>query len=118
MEIDLSSIIIAIIALSFFFVPVIYFEYYKKMGTKKFTAHFNQVAQKNSLDLAHFDLWRDQYGIGIDTGAKKIMYHKQKNGQENTVILNLSELNRCRISKEDDRIKLPVVIEELQPGLV
>jgi hypothetical protein len=107
MEIDLSSIIIGIIALSFFFVPVIYFEYYKKRGTKKFTAHFNQVAQKNSLDLAQYDVWRDQYGIGIDIGAKKIMYLKQKNGQDDTVILNLPELKRCRISKEDNRIKTP-----------
>jgi hypothetical protein len=107
MEIDLSSIIIGIIALSFFFVPIIYFEYYKKRATKKFTAHFNQVAQKNSLDLSEYDVWRDQYGIGIDTGAKTILYHKQKNGQENTVLLELSELKRCRISKEDDRIKTP-----------
>lgn len=107
MEIDLSSIIIGIIALAFFFVPVIYFEYYKKRGTKKFTAHFNQVAQNNHLDLAQYDVWRDQYGIGIDSVAKKIMYQKHKNGQENTLILDLSELKRCRISKEDDRIKTP-----------
>jgi hypothetical protein len=107
MEIDLSSIIIGIIALSFFFVPVIYFEYYKKRGTKKFTSHFNQVAQKNSLDLAQYDVWRDQYGIGIDIGAKKIMYLNQKNGQDDTVILNLPELKKCRISKEDHRIKTP-----------
>lgn len=107
MEIDLSSIIIGIIALSFFFLPVFYFEYYKKRATKKFTVHFNQVAQKNSLDLAQYDVWRDQFGIGIDTEAKKIMYYKQKNGQENTVILDLSEIKKCRISKEDDRIKTP-----------
>lgn len=107
MEIDLSSIIIGIIALSFFFVPIIYFEYYKKRATKKFAAHFNQVAQKNSLELSQYEVWRDQYGIGIDTAAKTILYHKLKNGKENTVLLDLSELKRCRISKEDDRIKTP-----------
>jgi len=107
MDIDLPSIMILAVVLAFFIVPIIYFEYIKKWGTKKFTAHFNQVAQKNSLDLAQYDVWRDQYGIGIDTDAKKIMYLKQKNGQDNTVILNLSELKKCRISKEDDRIKTP-----------
>jgi hypothetical protein len=106
MEIDLASIIIAIIAFSFFFVPIVYFEYFKKRATKKFTAHFIRIAQKNNLYLANYDVWHDQYGIGIDTVTKIILYHK-KNGQENTVLLDLSELKRCRISKVDDRIQTP-----------
>lgn len=107
MDIDLISIIIAIVALSFFFVPVLYFEYYKKRATKKFNAYFNEIAQKNSLNLSQFDVWRDQYAIGIDTRAKKILYLKHKKGQDKTLVLDLSELKRCRISKENDRIKTP-----------
>tara|TARA_R100001143_G_scaffold63387_1_gene70089 strand:- start:26451 stop:26948 length:498 start_codon:yes stop_codon:yes gene_type:complete len=107
MEIDIPSLIILTVVLSFFFVPIIYFECFKKRATKKITTYFNQVAQNNNLVLSQFEVWRDQYGIGIDTGAKKIMYLNQANGQNNTVILDLSEINKCRISKEDEQIKTP-----------
>jgi len=107
MEIDLFTIIIGVLALSIFFVPILYFEYYKKRKTKKFTAYFNQLMQNNSIDLFQYDMWRDQYGIGIDTITKKIIYTKQGNGQDNTEILDLSEIKKCRISKEDDKISTP-----------
>lgn len=107
MDIDLSSIIIIIIALAFFFVPIIYFEYFKKRTTKKFTAYFNEAAQKNRVTLSQFDVWRDSYAIGIDIGANHILYLKQKNGQDETLLIDLPEVKKCRISKEDERIKTP-----------
>jgi hypothetical protein len=107
MDIDLSSIIIGIIALSFFIVPVIYFEYFKKHTTKKFTAYFNEIAQNNGVKLSQFDIWRDSYAIGIDSDAKQILYLKRKNGQDETQFVDLSEVNKCRVSKDDERIKTP-----------
>lgn len=107
MDIDLPSIIIITVVLSFFFVPIIYFEYFKKRATKKIIAYFDQVAKKNNLNLSQFDVWRDHYGIGIDAGAKKIMYLKQMNSQDNIVILDIPEIKKCRISKEDEQIQTP-----------
>jgi len=107
MEIDLFSLIIIVITLSFFFVPFIYFEYFKNRTTKKFTAYFNELAQKNSLNFSQFDVWRDNYAIGIDSDVKQILYLKQKNGKDEILLIDLSEVKRCRISKKDERIKTP-----------
>jgi hypothetical protein len=107
MDIDISSIIIGIVALSFFFAPVIYYEYYKKRPTKKFTAHFKKTAEKHHLNLTQFDVWRDHYGIGIDNDRKKIIYFIQKYGQEKLLLLDLAEIKKCRKSKEDYRLKTP-----------
>lgn len=82
-----------------------------------FTSYFNQVARKNNLELSQFDVWRDRYGIGIDMGGKIVMYLKQKNGQDNTVFLDLSELKRCHLSKKDDRIKTPDGERKITTGL-
>lgn len=107
MEIDIYSVIISIFALGCFFVPIYYYEYSRKKATKIFTSYFKQIAQKNNIELSQYDVWRDQYGIGIDTDAKKIMYLKKVNGHDNTVLLDLSEFKRCRLSKKDNRINTP-----------
>lgn len=105
MDIDISSIIIGIIALSFFFVPVIYFEYFKKRSAKKFTALFKDEAQKNGIDLSQFDVWRDRYGIGINSNANKLFYLNQKSGQNETRTVDLDAIKKCIIAKDDERIK-------------
>ena len=107
METDIVSIVIVVIASATFLVPIGYFEYYKKRAAKKFAASFKKESKNNSLNLTQYDVWSDQYGIGIDAAAKKMIYLNQKNGQAITVVQALPELKRCRIVKEDTRIMMP-----------
>jgi hypothetical protein len=79
----------------------------KKRNTKKFTAYFNEVAQKKGANLHNFDVWRDSYAIGIDSVAKQILYLKQNNGQDETHLIDLTEVKKCRISKDEERVKTP-----------
>jgi len=105
MDIDLFSIILGIIALSFFFVPVIYFEYFKKRTTKKLTSHFNDIAKTKNLNLSQVDVWSDKYAIGVDTIANQLMYLKQINGEDETLLIELHDVKSCRISKEVEGTK-------------
>jgi ribosomal protein L21E len=105
METDPATLLIVIIASSTFLVPIVYFEYYQKRAAKKFAAAFKKISAKNSLNLSQYDVWGDQYAIGIDSAAKKMMYHSRKNGQAGTVLEDLREVKRCRIVNEDTLIK-------------
>jgi hypothetical protein len=107
MEIDLTSIIIGIIALSIFFVPIFYYEVYKKRASKKFDKYFTEVARSHDLTLSQHDTWRDRYAIGFDENAGKVIHLRKKNGQDETVLIDLSGIKKCRISKADDKIKTP-----------
>lgn len=105
MDIDLTSIIIGIIALAFFFVPVIYYEYIKKRSTKKITAFFKEEALKRNIQLTQSDVWRDRYGIGVDSNTHKLIYFKKNKDQDEFLVIDLKEIKKCRISKEDKRVK-------------
>jgi hypothetical protein len=105
METDSATLLIVIIASATFLVPILYFEYYKKRAAKKFTATFKKISAKNRLNLSQYDVWGDQYAIGIDTAAKKMIYHSRKNGQAGTGLQDLREVKKCRIVKEDAQIK-------------
>jgi hypothetical protein len=107
METDLTSIIIVIIASACFFVPIIYFEYFKKRAARRFTAYFRKISKNNNLTLSQYDVWDDQYGIGIDEVAKKMIYLNKFNGHDVTVLQDLTELNKCRTVKKNNVIKMP-----------
>jgi hypothetical protein len=107
METDLTSIVIAIIASLTFIGPIVYFEYFKKRATLKFAAYFKKVSRNNSLNLSKYDVWNDQYGIGIDADAKKMIYLHKRNGHDVTELHNLPEVRNCRTIKEDNLIKTP-----------
>lgn len=102
MEIDLYSVVIGVIALASFIVPIVYIEYYKNRDSRKLTEHFTKAAQEKSLRLSQFDVWHGRYAIGLDTRAKTVIYLYKRNGKEEVVLLDLTELKRCRISKEED----------------
>jgi hypothetical protein len=105
MELDLFSLIIIFITLSFFFVPIIYFEFYKKRKSKKFTSYFNEVANKNNVSISHYDVWRDKYAIGIDSEVNQILYLNKKDGKDEIFLIDLSNVTKCRISKDNQVIK-------------
>lgn len=105
MDTDLTTIFISIIAFSFFFVPIFYYEYVKKKFAKKFASHFNEAAQNSSIILSQFDVWRDRYGIGIDSISNRLFYLKQLNGKDEITVIDLNEIKKCRIIKVGDNIK-------------
>jgi hypothetical protein len=113
MDIDLATIIIVTIALALFILPITYYEIFVKRKTKKFTAYFHELASTNSIKLSQFDVWRDSYAIGIDNETKHLFYLKQKNGQDDYMLIDLSKVKRCRISIKDDRLKTPDGIQNV-----
>lgn len=107
MDIDLSSVIISILALSSFFVPIYYSEVYKKRTSKTFEAYFMDQARQHNISLAQYDSWRDYYAIGMDENAGNVCYLKKKNGQNHFRMVALSGIKKCRVSKTDSKVKTP-----------
>ncbi|MEX2574950.1 MAG: hypothetical protein WD317_11660 [Balneolaceae bacterium] len=105
MDIDLTSIIISIVALSFFFVPIFYYEVYKKRAAKKLESYFNDLARENKIGLTQYEVWRDSYAIGIDRDSNHVFYLKKNNAQDKTDLVDLSEIKKCRVSRIENKIK-------------
>lgn len=102
METDITSVVIGIAALACFFVPIFYLEVYKKRTTKKFEKKFNDLALKSNMALSKHNTWHNSYAIGLDYKKGRILYLNSKNGQDVIHQIDLSEVVKCRIFREND----------------
>lgn len=105
MEIDLSSIIVGIIALSFFFVPIAYYQISQKRSINKLNDTLKQIASKHQISLTKSEIWSAAYGIGIDEISKKIIYFKQEASVTKEVVLSLKEIEKVKIIKTSKTLK-------------
>lgn len=107
MDIDLTSIIISIVALSIFFVPIMYDQLSKKKNVKKIEKSLTNFAKQEDLQITQHDTWRDSYVIGIDEDSKKLLYINIEDGNENKALIDLSEVKKCWRSKKSRDLKIP-----------
>jgi len=105
METDLTSILIAIVALSFFFVPVMYDKISNKKGSRKMEKLLLDSAGNLQLTITKHDVWHDSYAIGIDQESGRLLYLKKKPEKNQEVLIHLTEVKHCRVSKSDRNIK-------------
>ena len=113
MDIDLTSIIIGIAALSTFFVPVGLYQFSLKKKFKNAKKAFESVAQKYQLQIDQFEILRNGNVIGIDS-EKKIVLHL-KNGVD--TLTELKHVVGCKYYNQQRKVTSddgnPDVIHEL-----
>ena len=102
MEIDLTSIIIGLAALSTFFVPIGLYQISQKQIIKKAKTTFDAATQKNRLQIDQMEIIRNGVGIGIDL-QQQIMLHV-RNGTE--TLTDLKNVAGCKFFK-DHRKNIP-----------
>lgn len=95
---DKGSAIIVLVIVALIVLPFIFHNMYKKMKDMKFLRDFRNLAEKEKIVITQKELWNNCYAIGIDNDSKKIIYAiKQKEKVEGTLI-DLSEVEKCRIA--------------------
>jgi hypothetical protein len=84
--------IIAAILLPFFIMYLI-----KKRKDIKFLKHFSDLAHNEKITISEKEFWDHTYAIAIDNTSKKILYtNRLKDGASGTII-DLTEVEKCRI---------------------
>jgi hypothetical protein len=101
MEIDITSIIIAVVGLSTFFVPIAYDKHKKKSQSKQHLSKFMQDAVDQNIQITEYDVWHEKNIIGIDKTSGFVAYRNELSANPETVVIDLSEVQRCRRYKTD-----------------
>lgn len=85
--------------------PFIIYSVYKKMDKIKFLKDFTDMAEKANLKLSKKELLHKYYAIGIDRDSKKLFYLNKQNGHQEGTLIDLSEVEKCRLVTVDKHIK-------------
>jgi hypothetical protein len=92
--------IAALIALPFFFLSL-----YKKKKDRKFLKDFKSLAEKEKIVISQKELWNNCYIIGIDNHSKKILYTNKRKDKAEEIIIDLNEVEKCRIANINRTLK-------------
>jgi hypothetical protein len=95
MDKEATIIILGIVAV--ITLPFLIFYVIKKRKEIKFLKHFKSLAQKEKLIISHKEFWDHSYAIAIDNKLKKLIYAKRMEGETAGTIIDLSEVEKCRI---------------------
>jgi hypothetical protein len=92
--------IIAIIALPFIFINL-----NRKQRDLKFIKEFNHMAEKEKILISKREILNNCYAIGIDNHSGKLLYINKRNGEAENVLIDLSEVDNCRIANINKTFK-------------
>lgn len=112
MEIDLTSIIIGIAALSTFFIPIGIHQYSQKHKVKKTRKSFDTAAETYSLHIDDMEVLRNRIAIGIDIENHCILHLKN----QKETIMEIDDVQSCKLFKnhrsetKDDGTKTHIVV--------
>ncbi len=85
--------------------PFIIYNLLKKIKKKKFLKEFIDMSVKAKLTLSHKELWNKSYAIGIDANTKKLLYLNKQDAGEGGTLIDLSEIEQCRMVTTDRYLK-------------
>jgi hypothetical protein len=103
MDIGAALIILAITAL--IVLPFLLMFLNKKRKYIKFQQNFMNLAQRGNITFSLKEIWNHRYAIGIDNNSKKIMYVNKKEDEAEPIIINLSEVAKCRVVSINKTVK-------------
>lgn len=96
-EMDLQSILISLAAVAGMVAPVVYLHLSRKRRDRIFVEHLIDSAQKQNITMDQHEIWNINYAIGIDSKGNKIFYLKKTKQGEQTIAIDLSEVEKCRV---------------------
>jgi hypothetical protein len=102
---DKESTIIAIGIIVATILPFIIFKLIRKMQKVKFHKNFTKLAAREKLNFSHTEILNKCYAIGIDPDSKKLLYLNNREGQNEMALIELSEVNKCRLITTDRHLK-------------
>lgn len=106
---DKESTIIALGIIVATVLPFIIFNLIRKMKKVKFQKNFTKLAEREKLRFSREEILNNCYAIGIDPGSKKLLYlNKREDTKNSATLIDLSEVDRCRMVTTDRHLKSEV----------
>jgi hypothetical protein len=102
---DKSSTIIGIVIVVIIVLPFLIYNIYKSMKKRKFQKDFMDFAEKANLKISRHDIWKNHYAIGIDSDSKRLLYYNIKENKPGATLIELSEVQKCRVVSTDRHVK-------------
>jgi hypothetical protein len=98
-----TLLVIGIIVLTA--LPFIIFDVFKKMKKKKFWKNYIYLSEKANLKFSQKEVWNNCYAIGIDSDSMKLFYFNKNDDKEDGTLIDLAEVEKCRIVNTDRHLK-------------
>jgi hypothetical protein len=115
---DLTAIISASVLVALITIPFIIHHRGKKKKEKKFLKDVISMTGNEKVKISHEEFWRDGYAICIDDNSNKIVYSNSHKENVEKVVIDLSEIERCRIANSSRKVNSSagnnIVIERLE----
>lgn len=102
---DNQSTVIGLGIIALTILPFIIFYFIKKMKQMKFMRDFIKLSESEKLSISQKDMWKNSYAIGIDTNSKKLFYFNKLKDKDRGTLIDLAEVERCRIVSIDRTVK-------------
>lgn len=111
---ELGSVIFGLLTLACFVVPVIYLKRASKKEKNKFLKNFIQLAEQQQLSISRHDFWNHSFAIGIDINKNKLFYFKKCGDLDQEVLIDLYEVESCRLNNINRNVNQNKVIDRLE----
>ncbi|MCB9283587.1 MAG: hypothetical protein H6563_05880 [Lewinellaceae bacterium] len=102
---DASTAIIALVFIGFVTIPFVFLSRNLRSKDKQLLTTFDQVAKQENLRISQKEFWDGKYGIGIDPEGHKLLYIKKKGDSIQKVLVDLSEVEKCRILNKSRSVR-------------
>jgi hypothetical protein len=103
MDTGSALIILGIVAITV--LPFIFHALFKKLKDMKFLKSFLSLAEKEKIVISQKELWNNCYIIGIDNNSKKILYTNKRKEKAEEILIDLAEVENCRIASFNKTLK-------------
>jgi hypothetical protein len=110
---DLSNIIIGIVALALFVVPIMYIKSIQKKKAARHLQEFLDLGKAQQLTLTRHEFWDDNYGIGLDEGQQKLFYVNKFAGREQQLVVPLANMKQCTVSTTNREANGSKIMEQI-----
>lgn len=111
---DLGSATFGLVTLACFIVPVIYLQHLRTKERKKFLKDFMHLAEQQQLFISEHDFWNHSQAIGMGTSKNKLFYLKKQEDQEQKILIDLYEVEACRLNNINRNVNQNKVIDRLE----
>jgi len=94
---DLASSFIGLGFVLAIIIPIVWSAMAAKSKKKKSLNNFLELAEQHQLKITLSDVWNDTNFIGLDGEAKKLFYLNKQESDEQSVLINLSDIESCKV---------------------
>ena len=111
---DLLTAIIGFGALAVCILPLVYFQMAEKKKRNKFLYDFLVSAAEQKLVVTQHEVWGNYSGLGLDTHANKLFFLKRWADKEEKMIIDLSEVEKCRLVNVNRTVNDNKIIDRIE----